>query len=541
MATSVSFGETPAFDIVVDSPTSLTCTVPAGTAGTVDVRVATSYDTDTLTDAYTYVAIPEITSVNPDTAPAGEATFYTVNGTNLPAEGDPQAWFVALEPDGEPIPLTVTYSNGFPTFSVTATETGTYGLWVEDGSGTEIARLDAAITIVTAAAITSVTPTVIAVDTPTTITVTGTDLPVEGEPQAWFAALADGVPIPLTITYNASNGRPMFSLTAADGADVYDLWVEDGSGTELARLDSAVRAAPVPTIASVSPENPTVGMTFQIVLTGTGLAAMTSSSSTSPYRVRLRNSAGTTTSLTAQGTPSDTRWTSSEIWLDTETYGVEIYTRADTTKVVETAPGAVVVADWPAGEPTLASVSPTSGPIGTVVTFTGTGYYDGPEWRAKWYFGGTVRTSTATFVSETTITAPVPNNTAAGSGSVYLAWDSDSTADVGSKPFTVTAPVTQVEPAVAPTDTPVELHAFGEGLDQYADWGVQFDLPDPVDTLPAPIPAVSAGPLADTEVTLTVELPLEGKYNITAVDPEGNPVVLGIDLVVGDADAVLDE
>jgi uncharacterized membrane protein YfcA len=55
-ATGVLFGSVPATSMTVDSPTSISATVPAQAAGTVDVRVVGPYGTSAVvgTDTFTY-------------------------------------------------------------------------------------------------------------------------------------------------------------------------------------------------------------------------------------------------------------------------------------------------------------------------------------------------------------------------------------------------------------------------------------------------------------------------------------------------------
>ncbi len=55
----VKFGDRAATGVVVDSPTSITCTTPPGAAGPVGVTVTTEGGTATLPDAYTYGSVEE--------------------------------------------------------------------------------------------------------------------------------------------------------------------------------------------------------------------------------------------------------------------------------------------------------------------------------------------------------------------------------------------------------------------------------------------------------------------------------------------------
>jgi hypothetical protein len=83
-ATAVKFGTTPATTVVVDSATTITATVPAGT-GTVDVTVTTSYGKSATTsaDRFTYIPPPSVASVNPSSGPAVGGTVVTITGTTF--------------------------------------------------------------------------------------------------------------------------------------------------------------------------------------------------------------------------------------------------------------------------------------------------------------------------------------------------------------------------------------------------------------------------------------------------------------------------
>lgn len=108
-----------------------------------------------------------------------------------------------------------------------------------------------------------------------------------------------------------------------------------------------------------------------------------------------------------------------------------------------------------AAAPTITSFTPTCGPVGTVVTITGTGFNDASVVSAV-TFGGTAATS-FTVSSDTQITATVPAGATTGTIAVT---DSEGTAtSTGS--FTVgtgTAPtITSFTPTGGPIGTVVEI------------------------------------------------------------------------------------
>ena len=80
---TVTFGAVSATLVNVVSATQITCTVPAQAAGVVTVSVTTTAGTGSLTNGFTYVDVPTITSVSPNTGSTSGATSVTISGTNF--------------------------------------------------------------------------------------------------------------------------------------------------------------------------------------------------------------------------------------------------------------------------------------------------------------------------------------------------------------------------------------------------------------------------------------------------------------------------
>jgi hypothetical protein len=85
---TVAFGVNAATSVVVMSATTITCTSPAGTAGTmVDVIVTDAGGTSTANanDKFTYnaAATPTVTGLSPTSGPGGGGTPVTITGTNF--------------------------------------------------------------------------------------------------------------------------------------------------------------------------------------------------------------------------------------------------------------------------------------------------------------------------------------------------------------------------------------------------------------------------------------------------------------------------
>ncbi|WP_329409986.1 IPT/TIG domain-containing protein [Nocardia vinacea] len=80
-ATAVDFGATPAISFTVDSATQITAVAPAGT-GTVQVTATTAGGTSNGV-GYTYITVPTLTTVVPNTGPAAGGTTVVLTGTDL--------------------------------------------------------------------------------------------------------------------------------------------------------------------------------------------------------------------------------------------------------------------------------------------------------------------------------------------------------------------------------------------------------------------------------------------------------------------------
>ncbi|MGR3893410.1 putative Ig domain-containing protein [Pseudomonas sp. 1176_21] len=81
--TSLTFGGTPASSFTVNSSTSITAIAPAHAAGPVNVVATTPGGSATSVNAYTYLAVPTLNTVTPNSGPIGGGTSVTLTGTGL--------------------------------------------------------------------------------------------------------------------------------------------------------------------------------------------------------------------------------------------------------------------------------------------------------------------------------------------------------------------------------------------------------------------------------------------------------------------------
>ncbi|MFZ0296095.1 MAG: IPT/TIG domain-containing protein, partial [Candidatus Sulfotelmatobacter sp.] len=82
---TVTFGGTAATNVVVVNSTSITATSPAHAVGAVTVTVTVSGQSGNLTNGFTYVAPPTVTSVSPSSGSTLGGTAVTITGTNFAA------------------------------------------------------------------------------------------------------------------------------------------------------------------------------------------------------------------------------------------------------------------------------------------------------------------------------------------------------------------------------------------------------------------------------------------------------------------------
>jgi hypothetical protein len=375
---SVDFGATPASDVVVDSPTQLTATAPAGT-GTVDVTVTDAdgtSPTDPSADGFTYVPAPTVTGVSPDSGPATGGQTVTVTGTNLtggsvdfggtPATGVSctETTCTATVPagtSGTTVPVTVTTPDG--TSATTPASQYTYG---------------------TAPSVTGLSPTSGPAAGGTTVTLTGANFT--------GATGIDFGPTPAT-SFDCTTATTCTAVSPAGTAGTtVPVEVTTPDGTSPSTTAGDFTYAAVPAVTSISPSTgPTAGGTT-VTITGTGLCDPTGvdfgGTPAAGYTVDSGCDQITATSPPGSGTVD-----------------VTVTTPGGTSPT--TTPDQYTYAPLPAP----LSVSPSAGPVtgGTETTITGSGLLG-----ATAIDFGTVPATSFVCTSDTTCDVVTPAATAAG-------------------------------------------------------------------------------------------------------------------------------
>ncbi|MCE0539203.1 IPT/TIG domain-containing protein, partial [Kineosporia rhizophila] len=410
-ATAVSFGGSAASSFTVNSGTQITALAPAGTAGTVDVRVTTVGGTSAVVpgDRFTYVAVPVVQGVAPQAGPLAGGNTVVITGTGFTgasavAFGGSTATSFTVD---SPTQITAVAPSG---------AAGTVDVRVTTVGGTSAVVVGDRYTYQAVPSVTALTPTHGPIAGGTLVTITGANF--SGATSVTF----DGTPAIGVIAVNSDN--QIIAAAPAHAAGVVDVVVTAPGGVS---TPISYRYVGTPTISGLSPANgPTVGGT-SVVLTGTGFAT---ASGAAAVQFGGTNAASYTVN-------SDTQITAVTPAKAAGTAGVTVTTADGGTSAVT--PSSIFTF-IPA--PTVTSITPTSGPEagGTSVIINGTGLTTASSVR----FDG----SAASFVvdSDTRITATAP----AGSGLVNVTVTTVGGTATDLFRYVGTPTVTSLSPATGP-------------------------------------------------------------------------------------------
>ncbi|MEV3966003.1 IPT/TIG domain-containing protein, partial [Nocardia sp. NPDC050193] len=363
-ATAVSFGGTPATSFTVNSPTQITAVAPAHSVGTVLVRVTTAGGTSNGV-AYTYVAVPTLTTIAPNAGPVTGGTTVVLTGTNLTGA-------TAVSFGGTPATSFTVNSPTQITAVAPAHSAGTVSVTVTTVGGTSNG---VAYTYVAVPTLTTVVPNAGSVAGGTTVVLTGTNL--TGATAVTFG----GTP---ATSFTVNSSTQITAVAPAGAAGTVSVTVTTAGGTS---NGVAYTYVAVPTLTTVAPDAGPVAGGTTVVLTGTNLTGATT--------------------VSFGGTPA----TSFVVDSDTQITAVAPPGAAGTVSVTATTVGGTSngVAYTYVAAPTLTTVVPDAGPVagGTTVVLTGTNLTGATTVS----FGGTPATS-FTVNSSTQITAVAPAHSA---------------------------------------------------------------------------------------------------------------------------------
>jgi rhamnogalacturonyl hydrolase YesR len=252
---TVTFGSTPATNVVVVSSTSITAITPVGTAGAVTVTVTVSGQSASLIGGFTYVGAPTVTGVSPNTGSTSGGTAVTITGTNF-ATGATVTFGSTAATTG------VVVSNTSITATTPAAGTAGAVTVTVTNIGAQSGNLANGFTYALIPTVTSVSPNGGPAAGGTAVTITGTN----------FAS-------PATVTFGeaaATNvgvvgATSITAITPAGTAGPVTVTVNVGGQSGI--LASGYTYAAPPTVTNVAPNTgPTAGGTA-ITITGTNFVA----------------------------------------------------------------------------------------------------------------------------------------------------------------------------------------------------------------------------------------------------------------------------
>ena len=446
-ATGVMFGSTAASSFTVNSATQITATAPAGTssASTVDVKVTTPQGTSlaTVGDEYTYTFSNNgyaVTLAASTTSPAVGGSVVLTATANKNVGPTPYGLSIFDASTGAELVHVGSGTSTSVTVSQSTAIVQRYVAMICNAKGAN-AQADSSPVVVTwgtptpAPTVSSVGPSSGPTTGGTSVTITGTNL--GGATAVRFGASA------ATITSDTTTQIVATSPAAAAGT--VDITVTTAGGTSgVSSADQFTYVVAAPTVTGISPTSgPTAGGT-SVTITGTSFTGATA--------VMFGSTAAT--SFTVNSPTQITAVAPAEA---VGTVDITVTTTAGTSAVSPADQFAYVTG------PTVASVSPTSGPTagGTSVTITGTSFTGA----TAVMFGNTAATS-FTVNSATQITAVAPAQ-AAGTVDLTVTTPGGTSALSQADQFTYlvnTPTVTSISPTSGPTAGGASVTITGTNL-----------------------------------------------------------------------------
>jgi large repetitive protein len=406
-ATAVTFGSTPATSFSVVSSGQINAVAPAG-SGAVDVTVTTPGGTSPTVSGDIYKYVPSVTSVSPTSGPTTGGTTVTINGTGFTGA-------TAVSFGGTAATFSVKSSS-----QITATApagSGTVDITVTTPGGTSATNAGDQYTYVAPPTVTRVSPSSGPATGGTSVAITGTNF--TGATAVSFGGTA--------ATSFSVNSATSITATSPAGSGAVDVTVTiPGGGTSAKNASDVFKY--VPAVTSVSPTSgPTTGGT-SVTINGAGFTGATA--------VNFGATAATTFTVNS----------SSKI---TATAPKEA---AGTVDITVTTPGGTTATSasdmytYTTG-PSVAAISPTSGPTagGTSVTITGANL-DNPT-AVK--FGATAATVVSHSATQIVATSPAH---AAATVDITVTTAGGTSATSAADKYTYAAPptVSGISPASGP-------------------------------------------------------------------------------------------
>jgi prepilin-type processing-associated H-X9-DG protein len=526
---AVAFGGNSASNVNVVSATSITCTSPAGAAGTVDVQVATPGGTSAVgaPDQFTYVALPSVTGISPASGPIGGGTTVTITGTNFVPGSN-------VSVGGIPATGVNVVSSTSITFTAPAGTAGAVDVQVTTPGGTSpVAAVDQ-FTYIGGPTVTGVNPasgptsggiTLVGNQmTVSTVTITGTNF-IAGATVS-FGGNAASFCVVLSSTQIAC-------AAPAGAAGIVDVQVTTTAGTSAKVAADQYTYVARPTVTGVSPSAGPVAGGSSVTITGTNFVAGATVSFGSAAATGVTVVSATSIACTA---PAGTV----------------------TVDVRVTTPGGKSAVNQPADQftylpaPTVTAVSPPGGTVagGMTVTITGTNFYVNGSPAVSAVMFGSVPATSFTVTSPTSITAVAPaSGSATGSFDVTVVVPSAGTSATNSADlYSYLSPtISNVSPSTVAVAGGTQVTITGQNFT-----GINTGVLSSVTFAGTPATAITFvsdtqiiattpphGPVTGAAVTVTVAS-VTGSYTglayegggVTSVSPSSGPISGGTTVTI---------
>ncbi len=402
--TSVTFGNGAAANVVVVDATTITCTAPAHTAGTVDVAVSNDFGSDSLQAGFVYHASPALDSIVPDEGPETGGTAVIITGSEFADGGTTSVTFGGAAATDVVVvgPTTITCIT--PLHAA-----GAVDMFVSNDFGSD--TLSDGFTYIAPPEIAGITPDLGGIDGGTAVTISGSG----------FTNTAD-----TTVTFGGSSAVNMAVVddetitceTPVHATGAVDVVMSNSNGSD--RSPNGFVYYDTPALSNVNPENGPEAGGNTVALSGSGFSTVGLTT------VTFGGVAATNVSVESETAISCTAPAHSAGGVDvavTNAFG------SDTLEGAYTYIAA----------PEISEVSPSEGYAtgGTAVTISGSGFTTTEDTTVT--FDGTNALDVAV-VDSTTITCTTP---AHASGSVDVACSNSNGADTLAGGFTYT-----VEPEI---------------------------------------------------------------------------------------------
>jgi uncharacterized delta-60 repeat protein len=253
---TVTINNVPATNVVVSNSTTITCTTPAGTAGSASVLVTTAGGTNAANSLFTYLPPPTISSISPTSGSTAGGTAVTILGANLTG-----ATSVTFR--GTPATSFSVIHSGRISAVTPALSAGTASVLITTPNGTNAAN--SLYTYATPPTVASISPTTGTTAGGTSVTITGTNF--TGATGVSFGGTA-------ATSFTVDSATQITALTPARPAGAASVVVTNPGGSNAP--NSLYTYVAPPAVTGISPSSGTTLGGTNVTITGTGFTGATS-------------------------------------------------------------------------------------------------------------------------------------------------------------------------------------------------------------------------------------------------------------------------